>query len=190
MRTADPLAGVVPGRALLRRAVGLDVGRVQVDGRAGGGKLGPLLLGQEGEPPVHEERVRLLDAGEDRVAEALRPPDERRRGGDPGHRPQQGAGQIATLVVEVGHEVAAGEHRLGHREHELSAGQPALTSARLADRAVERGGHPEDAVNLGDEAKAGTRRQRSVCSTKRDTGAGAAYRSHLTGVLFSGSMAF
>ena len=187
MWSADPLAPIVEGHALLLRPVGLDVGRVEIDGRTAGGQGLPAGSGHQLEPPPVERTHRRLEAREDRVVEALGPTDERGGRRDRRHGPQWGAGVVLAGEVEIDHEVPAREHRLGHRHHELAHREP--PPAGLEPHvAIEGGADRHDAIEFGDEVEAGVWGEGRVRLTKRDDRAIPAYRVHLTGAFLPGDI--
>ena len=188
MRSTGPLAPVVEGRALFLQTVGLDVGRVEVDGRATGGQLLPASLGQQLEPPASELAHRCLDVTEDRLVEVLGPSDKGRGRRDGRHGPQRGAGRVLAGEVEIDHEVSARAHGLGQRDDELTDREPPPEGRLLAHAAVEGGPHRKDAVELGHQVQARPRGEGGVRVTKRHNGAVAAYRVHLTGAFLFGAM--
>ena len=178
---AHALALVVEAHTLLGGSVDLHVGRVEVDRRARRGQLGATGLGEQVPPATHERRVRPLDPGEHRSAEALGPADEGGGGGDLAERAKRPSRLVTALVVQVDHEVPAGEHRLGHRDDERSGRQAPPAGRRSSHLGVDGGHDPKDALELGDEVQACAGREARVGCAKADTADRTAYPSHLTG---------
>lgn len=183
---------VVVGRALLHVSVHLDCRGVEIDGGALRGEGGPALVGQSVERHCDERGVRPLDPRSHILVEALPDPDHRRRGRDRRHGAQCETGGVGSLVVQVGEEVASGEHRLGERDHDLA--EPESPSSLLHRRChlVDGPGDREQRVELGHQVQSGPRREAAVRGTEGDPGVLPRallprYPLHLTGAFPLGS---
>ena len=187
VRPPRPLAGVVVGDALLLRPIDLDVGGVEVDRGPHRCQDGASWLGQRRERPAHEHAHGPAQVGDGDVVEASGQGDERRRRRGVGHGPQGGPRLVGPgLVVQVAHEVAPGQHGLGHRQDQLAGGEPLAAGLNRPHARVDGRGHAQDAVDLGHQDQACRRGERRVLSTDRDRRPGLRYGLHPTGAFRSG----
>jgi hypothetical protein len=169
------------------RPVDLDIGRVQIDRRSLRAQATARVSRQTGERPRQQRRVRGLDTGDPLRVEALGQRDERGRRRRVRHRPQLGAGRISAAIIDVAHEVPAGQHRLGHRQHQPARSMALPTGLDRTDRIIDRRDDRQHAIQLGHQHQTRRRGQVRVVAENIDSWSRRAYRVHQTGAFLSGS---
>jgi hypothetical protein len=134
---------------------------------------------------THEHAHRSFQVGDGYIVEPLRQADERRGRRRLGDRPQGGAGDVVADVVQVHHEFPAGEHGLGHGQHQLAARQALAPLLDAPHMGVDGLGQPEDPVQLGDEDHPCCGGEARVVTTNLHRPSSLAYRLHPTGAFRS-----
>jgi len=120
----------------------------------------PGVLGHRRHRPLEHLGVGRLDAANVLVVEAAGQLAGRGRRRRLGHGAQLGAGSVGAQPLEIGHEVAAGQHHLHKRHHQPAAAQAPAALLDRPDVAIQRVGHPQCRVDLGDQQQPRRRRQR------------------------------
>ena len=152
VRSPGALAQVIEGRALFLQPVGLDVGRVEIDGRAAGGQGLPAGAGEQGEPPASERTHRCLDVTEKMASSKRLARPMNAETPAPTARPAMArpawswrAKSRSTIKSPPESIVSAIESTTSPTESPPPAARP------LADVVIERGADRHDAIELGDE---------------------------------------
>lgn len=136
------------------------VGRVQ---------LNRSRVGSGSSPKVRASvAAQALDPRDVRGREPAGQPSRGGRGRRVGDHAQLGARHVRPQPVKVAQEVPAGQQRLGHRHHQLPAGQPTVTLLDRTDPAVKLIEQTGGGDRLGHRHQPGRSRQRHIVATDVD----------------------